>query len=113
MSGKKYSFLTYINKGETMENILDTKVPDTGTNVLKPSKYTPPPQPKTVNKQMTSWYNWLVRHVPEPVRIRVSAAYTKMKDKEMYLSKKNSRWNKFKREESQATRLHTLRFVTR
>ena len=69
-----------------MENILDSKVPDIGVNVLKPTRYTPPPpQPKNVDKQMVLWYSWLVSHVPETIRRPVSATYKKMKDKVVFL----------------------------
>ena len=34
---------------------------------------------------MTSWYDWLVSHVPETIRRPVSDAYKKMKDKVMSL----------------------------
>ena len=71
------------------ENILDTKVPDIGVDVLKPTRYKPNPQPKTVETNMTSWYNWLVSHVPETIRRHVSTTYEKMKDKVMSLFKQN------------------------
>ena len=38
-----------------------------------------------VNKQVISWYDWLVRHVPEPIRIPMSAACKRMKGKVMSL----------------------------
>ena len=55
-------------------NILDTKVPDTGVDV---------------ETNMTSWYNWLVSHIPETIRRTVSTTYKKMKDKVMSLFKQN------------------------
>ena len=51
------------------ENILDTKVPDIGADAL-----IPPPQPETVDRQMTLWYDLLVSHVPETIRRPVSDA---------------------------------------
>ena len=55
-------------------NILDTKVPDIGVDV---------------ETNMTSWYNWLVSHIPETIRRAVSTTYKKMKDKVMSLFKQN------------------------
>ena len=61
-------------------NILDTQVPDIGVDAL-----ISPPQPETVDRRITSWYHWLVSHVPETIRRPVSDAYRKMKDKVMSL----------------------------
>ena len=47
-------------------NILDTDVPNIGVDTLKPTKYRP--EPKVVETNMTSWYNWSVSHVPETIR---------------------------------------------
>ena len=56
-------------------------------DVMSPTRYRPEPVPGpgTVGKRMTSWYNWLVSHVPETIRRPVSDAYKKMKDKVMSL----------------------------
>ena len=47
---------------------MDTEVPDIGVNTLRPTRYEPPPQPEAVEENMTSWYDWLVSHVPETIR---------------------------------------------
>ena len=65
------------------KNILDTKVPDIGVGILKPTRYRPVPQPEVVDANMTSWYDWLVSHVPETIRRPLSAAYKEMKDRIM------------------------------
>lgn len=69
-----------------MENILDTKVPNIGVDLLKPTKYIPS-QPETVNERMTSWYDWLVSHVPKIIRKRTIVAYRIMQNKVMSLFK--------------------------
>ena len=76
-----------------MENILDTDVPEICVDVMSPTTYRPEPDPgpKTVGKRMTSWYDWLVSHVPETIRRPVSDAYKKMKDKVMSLFERGYR----------------------
>ena len=54
---------------------MDTEVPDIGVNALRPTRYEPPPQTEVVEENITSWYDWLVSHVPETIRRPVSVAY--------------------------------------
>ena len=69
---------------------MDTEVPDIGVNTLRPTRYEPLPRTGVVEENMTSWYAWLVSHVPETIRRPVSVAYRKMKDKVMSLFKQTS-----------------------
>ena len=60
-------------------NILDSDIPNIGVKPIEPTRYQP--QQEVVEANMSSWYNWLVYHVPKTIKRRVKVAYRIMKDK--------------------------------
>ena len=67
---------------KTSLSLLDTPVPDTGAEALRPTQVrqgSMNSSAKNIKRKWTEFYNWLIDYVPQPIRVDPTSAIEKFK----------------------------------